>query len=221
MKFKDIALWSAILVILGLFGYIYIKNNSKVVTPAGQVIETPVNTVETQEQLLVYASENDSLRKLIKEGDKPKVITKVVTQVKFDTLRIPFEKVVYKTKVVHDTVTKQDVVIEYAEKDFTYKDSSLAISGTVTEDNVTINTFRLDNRIDLLTIERKPKGLFKFLKKRKTTVVAVSSDPRVILTGITSVELSTPPKDNFGKGFATGAVVGAGLGIFGTLKLVK
>jgi|ERR1051325_959276 hypothetical protein len=219
LKFKDVLPWLLLVLVLGLFGLIYVMNQKPMITQAGTVIEKPITTVQTEAQLLAYATENDSLRKLLEKGDKPKVITRVVTQVKFDTLRIPFEKVVYKTKVIRDTVTKQDVVVEFAQKDFAYKDSTLTLTGSVTDENVTINTFRLDNKIDLLTVERKPKGLFKFLKRSKKTVIAVSSDPRVVLTGVTQVELEVPQKNNFGAGFWTG--LGVGVAGFGAIQLIK
>lgn len=213
----SILVGTIILLLVGM-AYVLRKQRRTVITPT-KVVELPTTTVETEEMLREYIKDNDSLTaSLIKANDRLKSYTSIRTEFRVDTLRIPIKAdTVYQTKWRE----KEKIVERIVYQGFEYHDQTLAFKGKVTPTELSIDSLTVKSRITLVQLERKPRGFFKkIFGKRKATVIALSDDPRVSLTGKTSIEVK-PPSDNYWKGFRDGTITGAAVGIGGTIAIKK
>jgi len=119
-------------------------------------------------------------RELVKEIEdlrikKPSVATKIIQEVKIDTLYIPF-----------------DTVIPCPEfkMNFTYDDSWLGIDGVVVNNGVSFDNIKLRNDM-MIVVGTKKNGLFK----KSDYIVAVNSDnPYFQIAGLQSYTFKTSPK---------------------------
>lgn len=96
-----------------------------------------------------------------------------------------------------ETVTKIDTVkLRRINHKFSYFDKWMTLEGTLDNDSTFTLSGKINNQISLFTSK---KGFLN----RKTTVQAVSENPIIELTGITSIEI-VPSKHNFNIGIQAG-----------------
>lgn len=220
MKSRTLTSILVAIIIFLLVGIAYVlRKQRRTVVTSTKVVELPTTTVETESMLREYIKDNDSLTaSLIKATDRLRSYTSVRTEFRVDTLRIPIKAdTIYQTKWRE----KEKIVERIVYQGFEYQDQTLAFKGKVTPTELSIDSLTVKSRITLLQLDRKPKGLFrKIFAKRKATVIAVSDDPRISLTGKTSIEVK-PASDNYWKGFRDGTITGAAVGIGGTIAIKK
>lgn len=193
--------------LLVFLSYKVLTTKERVVTKYS-VHEVPVMSFEKEEALRQALEKQDSLSfALVKATDRLKSYTSVNTKFRVDTLRIPLTDTVYQVRV------KEKIVERIVLRNFGYTDQTLSFNGKVGPTELTIDSLIVKSRIALIQVDRKPKGIFnKIFKKRKATVIAVSEDPRISLTGVTTLEVK-PPSDNYWKGFRDGAITGGAVGV--------
>lgn len=133
----------------------------KEINDLNQEITTQKQVILTKDQaiksgLLAY----DELHKKYKKV-KSKVV--VVTETKFDTIKIPFEP------------DSSDVALPDFSKAFKYKepDNWLSFGGTVTNQGITLDSLKIRNKYSILIADKR----MGFFKKSKPSVILTNENP--------------------------------------------
>jgi len=121
---------------------------------------------------------------------KSEVITSVKNlEAKYkDDKKDPFKGIEVKDgKYIHmDAVNKNFIRIP---KSFSYKDDWMALEGTVKKENTTIDSLGIFNKFDAIIGYKKPKGPFRFLKKKKPIVELKSYNPYTKINYVNNVTI--------------------------------
>ena len=190
---RDIIKDVGIILLIAAVLYLLLRKE-KVQDQPNVITQKEVEVVDNSKDLKKIIAQRDSLLNAqFKKSDQIKTYVKVKEVFRVDTLKIFYS----------DTVVKYDTIKKIDYKSFAYKDSSFFISGKTTEKYVQIDSLEVKNEISLAVIKRKG-GLFK---KRKYTVIAVSKDPRVKLTGLTSVTIEDKSRLGSYLGFGAGVLI--------------
>lgn len=206
-----------VVILLGLLTYFTQYRSRKIVTRT-DVITVPVKMEEKDDMILEYIEKFDSAAALlIKKNDEIRRYTRVISEFRQDTLRIPV-----KADTVYRTVfkEKEKIVERVVYQGFNYADKTLSISGKITPTELQIDSLTVKSNISLIRVDRKEKGFLGIFNKRVAKIIAVSSDPRISLGGTTEKEVIV--KDgSYAKGFTHGVAVGVAGGAVGTAAVIK